>query len=212
MLRKTRRRVWSRRAILACITLLACHQLWRHGRAYVLPVRFAEVEPGKLYRGAWQRDLPMRNIVRDHRIKTILALAHPPNHDLPLKEQGLAAELGVKWVHIPILDDPGLADGKSLQDLLDQAADVLGNSQNQPVYFHCHHGIVRASMVQVAYRLKYSGWNINQALAEIHDRLGIRELDQGADRDRLVSYYRERILPARLAAKNRSTSKDSKKQ
>ena len=68
-------------------------------------------------------------------------------------------------------------------------------------------------MAQVAYRLKYSGWDLDQAFAELHDRLGIHDLDQGADHDRLVAYYRDRILPARLAAaaKNRSTAKDAKR-
>lgn len=209
-MRKSRRRVWTRRALWVGVALLACQQAWRHGHSYVVPVRFVEVVPGRLYRGAWQRDWPMRRIVRDYHIKTILALAHPPRHDLPLKEEGLAAELGVRWVHIPILDDPAAADGRSLHDLLDQAADVLGDPENQPVYFHCHHGIVRASMVQVAYRLRHSGWTVDQALAEIHDRLKIRDLDQGADRERLVAYYRDRILPSRRVARSRSSTNDSR--
>ena len=208
-----RRRVWTRRVLAAGLAILACQQLWRHGHSYLFPVRFAEVEPGKLYRGAWQRDWPMRRIVRDRKIKTILALAHPADHDLPLKEHALANELGVNWIHLPILDDPSSAEGKSLQDLLDQAADVLGNPKNQPVFFHCHHGIVRASMAQVAYRMKYCGWDLDECLAELRDRLGIHDLDRGADHDRLVAYYHDRILPARLAAKDkdRSTADKPKK-
>jgi protein tyrosine/serine phosphatase len=180
---------------VVALLALAAQQAWRHGTRYVVPIRFATVEPGRIYRGAWQEDRPMRRIVRDYKIKTIVALAHPPEHDLPIKEGALARELGVRWVHLPILDDPKLAQGKDLNDLLDEAAALVADPANQPVYFHCHHGVVRTSMVQVAYRTRYCGWDLDRAYAEVVRQFGAVEIAP-ADRDRLASYYRQRVLPA----------------
>jgi hypothetical protein len=182
--------------VAIAVLAVAGQQAWRHGARYLVPVRFATIEPGRIYRGAWQEDWPMRRIVREYRIKTIVALAHPPEHDLPIKEGALARELGVGWVHLPILDDPKLARGKDLNDLLDEAAAVVADPANQPVYFHCHHGIVRASMVQVAYRTRFCGWDLDRAYAEVVRQFGAVEL-AAADRDRLDTYYRRRVLPGR---------------
>ena len=111
---------------------IGAEQLWRHGHDYVFPSQFVTVEPGRIFRGAWQKPWPMRRIVRDHKIKTVVALAHPPDHYLSVQERKLAAELGVKWVHIPIVDNRGTNDRAAedaVSDLLDQAAAIAGRSQ-----------------------------------------------------------------------------------
>src|SRR5205807_2611819 len=132
-------------------------------------------------------------------IKTVLALAHPPDHPLAVREKDMARELGYRWVHIPIVDDRSASDGKSLSDLLQQAAGVLADPGSQPVYFHCHHGINRASMVQMAYRTLYCGWTLEQATAEISQTFGLREVDHGPDYRFMKSFYDERVLPLRQA-------------
>src|SRR5207253_536047 len=137
--------VWVRRLVLLGLVVLACQQLWRHGQDYVFADKFAVVEPGKIYRGAWQQPWPMRRLVRDYQIKTIVALAHPAADPLSLREKALAQELGCRWVHIPIVDDRRVCEGKTVSDQLERAAEVLADPRNQPVYFHCHHGINRAS-------------------------------------------------------------------
>src|SRR4051794_5212311 len=146
-----RRRAWILRGLAALLGAVGCQQVWRHGRDYVFADRFAVVEPGKIYRGAWQQPWPMRRIVRTYHIKTILALAHPPDHPLARRERALARELGVRWVHVPISERRESDGSPVLFDRLEEAAAVLGDPANYPVYFHCHHGINRASMVQVAY-------------------------------------------------------------
>lgn len=192
-------RVWTRRILALALVVLACQQLWRHGRAYVLPMQLYEVVPGKIYRGAWQRDWPMRRIIRDHHIKTIVALAHPADHPLAVGEKKLAEELGVKWVHIPIVDDRSLADGLSMNELLDKAAATINDPANQPVYFHCHHGLNRASMAQIAYRTRYCGWTLEQAGAEINDAFGLIRATHGPDYRYMEKYYKDVILPLREA-------------
>src|SRR4051794_31623143 len=118
------RRVWARRGMWAALVGLASEQLWRHGRDYVFTDQFAVVVPGKIYRGAWQQPWPMRRVVAKYKIKTVLALAHPADHPLAVRERAMAGELGYRWVHIPIIDQRGLGDMSTISDQLEKAADV----------------------------------------------------------------------------------------
>jgi hypothetical protein len=195
------RRQWLRRTLAIGAVGLGAEQLWRHGRNYVWPNKFIVVEPGKIYRGAWQRSWPMRRIIRDYHIGCILALAHPPEHELVIQERALASELGVKWIHLPIVDYRGTQDQAAedaISDLLDQAAAVLADPQNYPLFFHCHHGLNRTSMVQIAYRTRYCGWTLAQAADEIDRTIGLVKVAHGPDYRHMLSYYDSRVLPARV--------------
>lgn len=199
-------RVWLRRLGLAALVVLLGHQAWRHGHDYVFADKFFEIEPGKVYRGAWQQDWPMRRIIRDEKIKTIVALAHPPEHPMAVREKRLAAETGVRWVHIPIVEERGtrLADG--VADQLEKAAAVIADPANQPVYFHCHHGINRASMVHIAYRVLYSGWDLDRATDEVARNFGLVKVDHGPDYRYMAKFYEERVLPRRAAQAAQATA------
>jgi protein tyrosine/serine phosphatase len=194
------RRVWIRRAFVIGTAGVGAEQLWRHGHDYVLPSQFVTVEPGNIYRGAWQKPWPMRRIVNNYKIKTVLALAHPADHYLSVQERQLTTELGVKWIHIPIVDYRGTNDQAAedaISDLLDQAAAVLADPANYPIFFHCHHGVNRTSMVQIAYRTKYCGWSLPQAAGEIERSIGLVKVNHGPDYRHMVSFYENRVLPLR---------------
>ncbi len=123
----------------------------------------------------------------------------------------MAAELGVKWIHIPIVDHRGTNDRAAedaISDLLDQAAAVLADPANQPIFFHCHHGLNRTSMVQIAYRTKYCGWTFEQAADEIDRTIGLVKVRHGPDYRHMVSFYENRVLPLRQPAA-RTTSEGS---
>ncbi len=191
------RRVWLRRGLCLALVMVACQQLWRHGHDYVFADRFGEIEPGKIFRGAWQQPWPMRRIVREHHIKTIVALAHPSSHPLAVRERALAQELGVRWVHLPIVDDRTLGDEEAISDRLEEAAAIVADPANQPVYFHCHHGINRATMVQIAYRTQVCGWTLEDAFDEINRTFGLRAANHGPDYRHMERFYAERVLPRR---------------
>lgn len=193
------RRAWIRRGLLAGVGGLLAQQAWRHGRDYVFVDQFAVVEPGKIYRGAWQQPWPMRRLVHRYKIKTVLALAHPPAHPLAVREKAMASELGYRWVHIPIVDERALGNWHVISDHLEQAAAILADPKNHPVYFHCHHGINRASMVQMAYRTKHCGWTLEEATEEISKTFGLVEVSHGPDYRHMQSFYLERVLPFRQA-------------
>jgi protein tyrosine/serine phosphatase len=205
------RRVWIRRAFVIGTAGVGAEQLWRHGHDYVLPSQFVTVEPGNIYRGAWQKPWPMRRIVNNYKIKTVLALAHPADHYLSVQERQLTTELGVKWIHIPIVDYRGTNDQAAedaISDLLDQAAAVLADPANYPIFFHCHHGVNRTSMVQIAYRTKYCGWSLPQAAGEIERSIGLVKVNHGPDYRHMVSYYENRVLPLREQRFSRNTEKN----
>ncbi len=112
----------------------------------------------------------------------------------------MAGELGVNWIHIPIVDHRGTNDRAAedaISDLLDKAAAVLADPANQPVFFHCHHGLNRTSMVQIAYRTKYCGWTFEQATDEIDRTIGLVKVRHGPDYRHMVSFYENRVLPLR---------------
>jgi hypothetical protein len=200
----TNRRKWTRRGLLVALGGLGVQQVWRHGRDYVFADQFAVVEPGKIYRGAWQQVWPMRRLIQRYKVKTVLALAHPPNHPLAIREREMARELGYRWVHIPIVDERALGDWRVISDHLEEAAAVLADPKNYPVYFHCHHGINRASMVQIAYRTKYCGWTLEKATEEIASTFGLVEVSHGPDYRHMESFYKERVLPYRQTARSRA--------
>ena len=72
---------------------------------------------------------------------------------------------------------------------------MLADPANYPVFFHCHHGINRTSMVQIAYRTKYCGWTLEQAADEIERTVGLVKVNHGPDYRHMVSFYENRVLP-----------------
>jgi hypothetical protein len=206
-------RRWVRNAVLIVTAGIAVQQLWRHGHDYVFPSRLVTVEPGKIFRGAWQKPWPMRAIIHDHKIKTVLALAHPSDDPLVISERELASKMKVKWVHIPIVDQRGTGDKQAeeaISDLLEQAAAVLADPKNYPIFFHCHHGLNRTSMVQIAYRTKYCGWTLAQAADEIERTVGLVKVNHGPDYRHMVNFYESRVLHS-MALKGEGGNVESRK-
>lgn len=197
----SRRKIIVRVLGLAALLTLAGHQLWRHGHDYVFADKFYEVDAGKVYRGAWQQSWPMQRIIRDRKIKTIVALAHPPDAPLVQKEKAMAAENHLQFFHIPIVEQQQRTTPmvENVSDQLERAAAVIADPKNQPVYFHCHHGINRASMVQIAYRTMYCDWTLERATQEVADTFGLIKVDHGPDYRHMEKFYNERVLPRRLA-------------
>lgn len=195
---------WIRRArviLFLALIGLAAEQTWRHGHDYVFPEKFRVVEPGKIYRGAWQKSLPMRRILKDYRIKTVVALAHGPTDPLPVAERELVESMGVRWIHLPIYQSSGdPTNAEAMGERLEKAAALIADPANQPVYFHCHHGVNRTSMVQIAYRTLHCGWPVEQAQAEVARLTGWKPTALGTGEEYMNRFYRERVEPRRRAA------------
>jgi len=134
----------------------------KFGRHHVFPRRFAVVEPGQLYRSGYLEPWPLRRIIREHRLKTILTLmTDEPDTPQQQKEEAIAEQEGVQLIRIGM---PG--DGCGDFDLLDRAADVIANVWNRPLLVHCAAGVHRTGAAYATWRMKHCGWTVEQALAE----------------------------------------------
>ncbi len=118
----------------------------------------------------------------------------------PCARRNSLASSESRWVHIPIVDQRGTKDAaaeEAISDLIERAADVVADPANYPIFFHCHHGLNRTSMVQIAYRTKYCGWTLDQAADEIDRSIGLVKVSHGPDYRHMVSFYENRVLPLR---------------
>jgi hypothetical protein len=52
-------------------------------------------------------------------------------------------------------------------------------------------------MAQMAYRMLYCGWTLDQAEAEISHNFGLVEVNHGPDYREMARFYEERVLPLR---------------
>src|SRR5690606_4236339 len=98
---------------------------------------------------------------------------------------------------IPIFEERHEKGNELLYDRIEEAADVVAESANHPVYFHCHHGVNRASMVHMAYRMLYDDYTLEEAEAEIARQFGLKEVSKGPDYRQMDGFYTSRVLPRR---------------
>ena len=52
-------------------------------------------------------------------------------------------------------------------------------------------------MTQMAYRMIYCGWTLDEAEAEIARTFGLKEVNHGPDYRHMREFYAERVLPKR---------------
>ena len=132
------------------------------GRHHIWPKRFVEVEPGQLYRSGYIEPGPLRRVLAEHGIQTILCLAkYGPDTPEGQKERAVAAELNVDVRLIPM---PG--NGVAEFAALHEAADLIADPAQRPLLVHCAAGVQRTNAAYVAYRLKHCGWSYEDAIAE----------------------------------------------
>jgi protein tyrosine phosphatase (PTP) superfamily phosphohydrolase (DUF442 family) len=170
---------------LASIVALLGAAAWSL-REHVLVKNFHTVEPGGVYRGAEQKPVPLRRIIRQFGIRTIVCLVDPePN------EQAVAKSLGVEWTWVP-LDE---TSAEITFDSLEKLADILADPASRPVFFHCRRGVYRSNLGQAVYRMKQCGWTLEQALNELRES-GYNPEESGGDMscgELLARYHRDRI-------------------
>ncbi|CAN5905793.1 hypothetical protein BH23PLA1_BH23PLA1_38380 [soil metagenome] len=206
----SRRRRILRWVLFSALAALTAQQTWRHTHDYIFPERFQVVDEGRVYRGAWPKTFPMTWVTRKHGIKTVVALAHPPESPWITHEREMGEKLGFEVLHIPIGSNRARAvtARDEIFDRLEEAADAIADPANQPVYFHCHHGVNRASLAQMAYRMLHCGYSPTQAGEEIKETIGLKRVDKGPDYRTMMGFYEDRVLP-RLEAQAKAQASES---
>lgn len=152
------------------------------------PRRFAEVVPNEVYRGGFPSVDDIVHLKEDKSIRTIVNLTGPT--DRPEEREMLAKveSLGIHLLRFPM---PG--DGRGDFAMLEQAAVAIADQGNRPIFFHCAAGKQRSNAAWAAYRMKFCGWSVEEALAELERDY---DLDRNAERalcDHLRDYQRWRF-------------------
>ena len=159
---KPRPRLVSRRALLglSLTTAAAATGVVQYWDEFFLK-RFAEVEPGQVYRAAWQARRPIGRLVETYGIKSILSLSVMGVNEEKYKNYAeVARARGVDWVLMPVVGSymtlPQMAE----------AADWIAQLP-RPLLFHCVAGHHRSTQAQSAWRMRHGGWSAKQAWAEV---------------------------------------------
>jgi protein tyrosine/serine phosphatase len=160
----------------------------KYGRHHVFAKRFAEVEPGRVYRAGMAKPGPLERVVEKHKIRTILTfLKYEEDDPDQVAERALAEREGITLLRIPM---PG--NGCAEFDLLEQAAAVVADESHRPILVHCAAGVQRTGASLAVWRMKYDGWSLDRALDEMREH-GYDDEDNPELREHLTQFSRERL-------------------
>ena len=145
--------------------------------------RVVVVVPGRIIRGAWQRPGPLREIVREWQIRTIVTLTAINEDDPKYVDQAeVVRETGVGWKFVR------MKGSRATLPEMAEAADLIADPANQPVFFHCVAGHHRSNLAQAAYRIRYEGWSAQKAWAEVAG-LGLSRTSRDVEDHRLIEAF-----------------------
>ncbi|MBI1325786.1 hypothetical protein GC170_21705 [bacterium] len=156
-----RRKANRRRVLLGMIGFGAATTAAVQYRDDFVPKRFAEILPGELYRGAWQRPRQIRAIVDHYGIRSILSLSVMGQHDEKFKSYAEVVRANsVDWILMPIVGS------YMTLDRMAEAADWVA-ALPRPLLFHCVAGHHRTTQAHTAWRMRHHGWSFDQAWTEV---------------------------------------------
>ncbi|MDT4897869.1 MAG: tyrosine-protein phosphatase [Acidobacteriota bacterium] len=128
----------------------------RVAREEVLP-NFHKVNE-QLYRGAQPSPGGMKELAA-LRIKTVINLRGEDEHTRDEEAEARAA--GLRYFSVPL---PGF--GRPSDEQVNRVLAIINDSQNWPVFVHCHHGEDRTGTIIAVYRISHDGWSAEEARKE----------------------------------------------
>lgn len=154
----TTRRQTIRRLVAiaaACASLDAGWAAFEWGRG---PKRLRILVPGRLIGGAWQEPGTLGRLIEKDGIRTIVTLT-AINRDDPkyVQQAEVVRRTGIDWILVPMRGSSATLEQMAC------AADLLADSDRQPVYFHCVAGHHRTSLAHAAYLIRHAGYTGEQA-------------------------------------------------
>jgi hypothetical protein len=164
------------------------------------PVKYSvlPVEPGVLYRSPQLSAQQLAGEIRRRGIKTVVNLGSKDAIDEPV-----CRELGVNYVECLVGDvwclcgqkAPGQEEAPAPYDLT-PLWKLLDDPDSRPVLIHCQGGVHRTGVVSAFYRMRYQGWDADDAITE----MDLFDFDsQKAKFDNVRGYLREYGETARQA-------------
>jgi hypothetical protein len=140
---------------------LASYWLWDH-RGYWIINNFREVEPGRIYAGAFPYPKPLKEIIRRHKIKTVLSLREGDKG-----EMGERTTLRTHRVRFHKIIVPYQVPDAVRIAAIEEAIAFITDERNQPVYVHCWAGCHRTGAVVAIYRVSRCNWTESEAREEL---------------------------------------------
>ncbi len=126
------------------------------------PNRFAEAEPGRLYRGGFPTAKQVKRLHEEKHIRTIVSLTSDEGKERDTELDDVVKELNLNHFRFAMN-----GDGRGELPTLDEAADALANAKDQPIYFHCSAGDKRSSAALAAFWMKHKHKPLQVALDEL---------------------------------------------
>ncbi|WP_435017742.1 hypothetical protein TA3x_005362 [Tundrisphaera sp. TA3] len=150
--------------------------------------RVAVVHPGRAIRGAWQGPEPLRRIIAREQIRTIVTLT-AINADDPkyVGQIAVVRDTGVAWRFVR------MRGSKATPEQMAEAADLIADPANGPVFFHCVAGHHRTSLAHAALRIRHEGWTAAQAWAEVSALPWARPKSDHADLRQIEAFAASRF-------------------
>lgn len=151
----------------------------------------------QLYRGAQPLTGGMKEIAALG-IKTVINLRGEDERTRDGATEASAA--GLRYFSVPL---PGLRRPKDSQ--VERILALINDSQNWPVFIHCHHGEDRTGTIIAVYRISNDGWSSEQAKKEAK-RYGMSRFQFGM-KDYIGDYYKRWLQrPAQPSQPTRAVS------
>jgi len=138
-----------------------------------------------LYRGAQPKEEGLKRLAQLG-IKTIVNLRE--DDGLADKEEAKARAAGLRYFSLPMKKATAPSDEQVAKTLA-----ILENSENQPVFVHCHHGADRTGLIIAIYRITHDGWTSERAKAEAN-QYGMHPWEIGM-KNYIHDFYKRRQTP-----------------
>ncbi len=164
-----RRTQWLLPVVIGALgAVLATYAAWyprELAKRVVLPV-----EPGVLYRSPQLSAEQLADEIRRRGIKTVVNLGSKEAIDEPV-----CRELGIRYIECPVGDvwclcgqkAPGQKEMPEAPYDLTPLWKLLGDPATRPVLIHCQGGVHRTGVTAAIYRMRYQGWDAEDAIAEM---------------------------------------------
>ena len=123
-----------------------------------------------LYRGGQPTQRGFE-FLKEKGVKTIINLRAEDN-----SEEKIVEGLGMNYIHIPVPEVRPFS--KIPQGAIGKYFEIVNNSANYPIFFHCRRGADRTGALAALYRMGVQRWTARQAYDEARD-IGMRWIYTG---------------------------------
>jgi protein tyrosine/serine phosphatase len=181
--------------ILAAILIVGAIIGGRQFYAYKINHNFKVISEGKVYKSGVIPPDKIAEVVKEHKIKSIIDLRFPGTGDdvnnpeipaeLTAEMQAAAKIKGLNYFNIG-------SDQVPEQHNLDAYFKVMDNPENYPVLIHCFHGVGRAEMYAAIYRIEYENWDRDEARKETRFLTKFSSFDLGKPKGDYLHNYVKR--------------------